>query len=130
MKTFDLWRLWPFLKDGASLAVAAAIAVRTWVRVRQAYSWPSAQGTVWQAEARASEGRSYVRPWAGELTYSYTVNGEYYSGVHRMEAFTEKRAENRITGWRGRMVMVRYSPSRHDVSVLLRSDQPGGQLGN
>jgi hypothetical protein len=47
-----------------------------------------------------------------------------------MEAFTEKQAEDRVAGWKGRVVVVRYSPSKHDVSVLLRSDQPGGQLGN
>jgi hypothetical protein len=87
----DASRLLPFLKDALSLALPAAIAVRTWIRGRQAYSWPSAQGTVWQAEAREAEGRTHVRPSAEELTYSYAVNGEYYSGIHRMEAFTEKR---------------------------------------
>jgi hypothetical protein len=130
MSAFDPWKFWPLLKEGLSLAVAAAIALRTWIMVRQAYSWPSAQGTVWQAEAREAEGRVYVRPWVGELTYSYAVNGEYYSGIHRMEAFTEKRAEGRVAGWKGRAVVVRYSPSKHEVSVLLRGDQPGGQLGN
>jgi hypothetical protein len=28
------------------------------------------------------------------------------------------------------MLVVRYSPSSHKTSVLLNSDQPGGQLGN
>ena len=68
---------------------------------------------------------SYIRPWVGDLTYSYVVNGEYYSGFHRIRARSERRA-----GWKGRMVVVRYSPSKHDLSALLKSDQPGGQLGN
>jgi hypothetical protein len=111
--------------------VASALAAfLTWLRLRRAYSWPSTRGTVWQAEAQSAEGRYHILPWAGELTYSYAADGEYYSGVHRMEALTEKRAERMIDGWKGRVVVVRYSPSRHDVSVLLRSDQPGGQLGN
>jgi hypothetical protein len=36
----------------------------------------------------------------------------------------------KIAGWKGRMVVVRYSPHKHDLSVLSRGDQPGGQLGN
>jgi hypothetical protein len=58
------------------------------------------------------------------------VNGEYYSGFHRIRARSERRAEEKIAGWKGRMVVVRYSPSKHDLSALLKSDQPGGQLGN
>jgi hypothetical protein len=64
------------------------------------------------------------------MSYSYRVNGEYYSGFHRIGARSERRAEERIVGWKGRMVVVRYSPDRHDLSVLLKGDQPGGQLGN
>ena len=73
---------------------------------------------------------SYIRPWVADLTYSYVVNGEYYSGFHRIRTRSERRAEEKVAGWKNRMVVVRYSPSKHDLSTLLRSDQPGGQLGN
>lgn len=81
------------------------------------------------AQARASTD-SYIQPWVGDLTYSYIVNGEYYSGFHRMRARSERRAEEKIAGWKGRMVVVRYCPDRPELSVLLKGDQPGGQLGN
>jgi len=68
--------------------------------------------------------------WAGHLTGTYVVNGEYYSGFHRIRARSERRAEEKIMGWKGRMVVVQYSPAKHDLSALVKSDQPGGQLGN
>jgi hypothetical protein len=66
----------------------------------------------------------------GELTYTYVANGQYYSGFHRIGGRSEGRAEERISGWKGRMVGVRDSPTKPEISVLLRSDQPGGKLGN
>jgi hypothetical protein len=65
-----------------------------------------------------------------ELTYTYIVNGEYYSGFHRIRSRTKRRAEEKIAGWKGRSVVVRYSPDKHDLSSLLKSDQPGTQIGN
>lgn len=77
-----------------------------------------------------SNSESPILPWAASLTYTYVVNGEYYSGFHRMRARSKRLAEARLEGWKGRMVVVRYAPDKHDVSALLKSDQPGGQLGN
>ena len=48
---------------------------------------------------------SYIRPWVGDLTYSYVVNGEYYSGFHRIRARSERRAEEKIAGWKGRFAL-------------------------
>jgi hypothetical protein len=49
---------------------------------------------------------------------------------HQIGTRTEQRAEALIAGWKGRMVVVRYSPRKHEISALLKSDQPGAQLGN
>lgn len=73
---------------------------------------------------------SYIRPWVADLIYSYVVNGEYYSGFHKIRARSERRAEEKVAGWKDRMIVVRYSPEKHELSRLLNSDQPGGQLGN
>jgi hypothetical protein len=100
-----------------------------WFKLRHAHSWPSVQGTIVNAEVRRVTD-TYINPWVANLTYTYAVNGEYYSGFHRIYARTERRAEEKVAGWKDRMVVVRYSPDKSDVSVLLRSDQPGGQLGN
>ena len=111
------------------LGIVACGGVWAWLRARQAQSWPSTQATIRQVDVRRAADRRF-RPWLGQFTYTYVVNGEYYSGFYRVRKRTERQAENLISGWKGRMVVVRYSPKKNDVSVLLKSDQPGGQLGN
>lgn len=129
MRHFDLWKLWPFWREIAFAVVAAYTSVWTWLRIRQAHSWPTAQGSVTGASARPVQGW-YGQRWAGQLIYTYIVEGQYYSGFHAIKAHSQSRAEEKVAAWKGRVVVVRHSPSRHDLSVLLKSDQPGGQLGN
>jgi hypothetical protein len=129
MRHFDPWGFLPLLKDLVLLILPAGAAAWAWYRTRHAHSWPSAQGTIMSAQVRRSAD-SYIQPWVGDLIYSYVVNGEYYSGFHRIRARSERRAEEKIAGWKNRMVVVLYSPSKHDLSALLKSDQPGGQLEN
>jgi hypothetical protein len=123
MEAAALWQ------DILLFAIAACSGIWAWLRTRQAPSWPSAHGTIDRAVARPSVDRN-VKPWVGEFTYTYVANGEYYSGFHRIRERSERRAEELIAGWKGRMVVVRYSPARPEISALLKSDQPGGQLGN
>ena len=129
MKPFDPWKLLPLWQEIALSVAAACSGLWAWWRVRQAQSWPSTQGTISGAAARPTNDRRF-KPWIGELTYSYVVNGEYYSGFHQIRARKERRAEELVSGWKGRMVIVRYSAKKHEISALLKSDQPGGQLGN
>jgi hypothetical protein len=119
---WELFRLFSFL-----FAVLGA-AVWAWIRRRGASSWPSVQGTVMWAKARIPAGNR--GGWVGELTYSYVVEGEYYSGIHQLLARSERRAEELVEGWQGRSVVVRYSRRKSDNSLLLKDDQLGGQLGN
>jgi hypothetical protein len=58
------------------------------------------------------------------------VNGEFDPGFHRIRARSEHPAQEKIEGWQGRMVVVRYSPDKRGLSARLKSDQPGGRLGN
>lgn len=128
VKTYDLWNYWQPLTE------IEAVVLRRFMHgsgsVRRTPG-PSTQGTVWQAQACETEqGSRFTKNWAAEFTYSYIVDGEYYSGIHRIGARTERGADEKVVGWKGRMLIVRYHPSKHTVSVLLKSDQPGGQLGN
>jgi hypothetical protein len=123
----DPWKFLPFWQDILFLAAAAGSGLWTWLRVRRAHSWPSAAGVIERVGARPAE-NLHFKPWVGELTYTYVANGQYYSGFHRIGARSEGRAEERISGWKGGMVGVRYSPTKPEISVLLRSDQPGGQF--
>jgi hypothetical protein len=119
MRHFDPWGFLPLLKDLVLLILPAGAAAWAWYKTRHAHSWPSAHGTIMGAEVRASAD-SYIRPWVGDLTYSYIVNREYYAGFHRLRARSERRAEEKVAGWKGRTVVVRYSPRKHDLSTLLR----------
>ena len=76
--------------------------------------------------AKAGVNQQKRRGWACVLTYSYAVNGEYYSGSHSIRARNERRADELATEWKGRSLVVRYSPSSRAISVLLKDDQIGG----
>ncbi len=117
------------LKDVVLLLAPAGAAAWTWFRFRSAHSWPSAQGTILSTQVRRT-GDQYIHPWTASLTYTYVVNGEYYAGAYRLKARTEQRAQEKVEGWKDRMIVVRYSPDKPDLSTVLKSDQPGGQLGN
>lgn len=125
MRHFDWWSLWNVGWDIAMLAGTGYAGIWAWLRFRQAQSWPSAQGTIGSISIQANRS-DYIKPWAVEFAYSYVVQGEYYSGRHVIRAWRERGAEELGVGWKGRMVVVRYSPKKHNVSVLLKTDQPGG----
>jgi hypothetical protein len=129
VKAFDPWKFLPLWQEIVLSAAAAGSGLWAWFRVRQAQSWPSAQGSIDRVAVRPAKDRHF-KPWVGEFTYTYVANGEYYSGFHRIRARSEGRAEDRVSGWTGRVIVVRYSPTTPGISVLLKSDQPGGQLGN
>jgi hypothetical protein len=76
--------------------------------------------------AQAQRGDERHKGWVCGLSYSYTVNGEYYSGFHSIPAKKERLADELAVQWKGRSVVVRYSPVDHDISVLLSDDQIGG----
>jgi hypothetical protein len=127
MRHFNLWDLLPLWQEILFIVVVLASGSWTWFKFRHASSWPSAQGTITGTAAR-TEGHSSM--WVGELTYTYVAEGQYYSGLRSLRARSKRRAEEKIEGWKGRMIVVRYSPRNHEISTVLKSDQPGGQLGN
>src|SRR5579872_4026998 len=129
MKPINIWRLLPFWREILLPLIASSMAAWTWFKYRHAHSWPSAQGRI--SGAQVHRGRdTYFQPWAATLTYTYVVNGEYYAGSYKLEARSETKAEQKIEGWKDRMVVVRYSSGHPEISTLLKSDQPGGQIGN
>lgn len=129
MKPFDPWSVLPLAGEILLFVAAMGGGTWAWIRIRQAQSWPSTQGTISGTSVLRKGDRNF-RPWVAELVYAYVVGGEYFSGYYRMRARSERRAEEMISGWKNRMVVVRYSPNKPEVSILLSSDQPGGQSGN
>lgn len=129
MRHIDPFGFLNIAKDLVLLLAPAAAATWTWFKFRSAHSWPSAQGTIRSTQVSRS-GDRYFHPWAAKLSYTYIVNGEYFAGEYRLKARTEERAQQKVEGWKDRMIVVRYSPEKPDLSTILTSDQPGGQLGN
>ena len=128
MRHFDPFEYLAVFRDVGVLVVSVGGAAWAWFRVRHAHSWPSAQGTVMGTRVKPSG--NWFQPWNAELVYSYVVKGEYYSGSSKLWSRSRRRADERVAGWKNRMIVVRYSPNNPDLSAVLKSDQPGGQLGN
>lgn len=91
---------------------------------RQARSWPRASGHVHSTQVKRAE-----RPkdgwycWQAELSYSYTVNGEYYSGTRLLPPESEDEAYELAKCWKDRDVTVRYCQEEVTDSVFLLEDQ-------
>jgi Protein of unknown function (DUF3592) len=86
----------------------AWLVFRAW-RERQAQSWPVVKGTVEWTWVRV-EGNGQYEERIPEVCYSYSVNGEYYSGSHRIfEASFDKYPK-------GSPILVHYKSSDPAVS--------------
>jgi hypothetical protein len=66
--------------------------------------------------------------YTAEVSYSYCVAGEYYSGHIERAFFRESSAQKFVDNLRGKGVFVRYDQSSPEISVLRKSDQPVLQL--
>lgn len=74
------------------------------------------------------EGRTAY--WVGELGYSYSVDGDYYSGFRYLPVSGGDQASRSVQGWKDRRVEVHYSPSNPAQSVLVieEQDQPSATI--
>ena len=89
------------------------------IQVIGSTAWPMANGRIFDSSVQHDD----IHGWAAELTYSYTVFGEYYSGTYRRGFRRKKRAEiflERLP--RETPIPVRYKADRPEVSTLLLSD--------
>ena len=96
-----------------------------------ARGWPKATGHV-QASCVKREERpsdSWLC-WQVELTYSYVVRGEYYSGSYLLPPDSEDEADERARYWRHKDVTVRYNSQELTETVLLLEDQSDGSSYN
>ena len=68
----------------------------------------------------------YKNLYIARIDYSYSVNGEYYSGYLERVFFREGLADRFVANMKGQMVFVRSNPRHPERSALLGQDQPGG----
>ena len=125
MELFD--SLWKLLFDFAVLAAIVWFTRRLTISANRrvqtlAANWPIAQGTVEHAGPKmVGEGRAGY--WVGELSYSYSVNGDYHAGVAQLPATSEENAYEAIRGWKDHKVQIRYQPGNPARSVLVIGEQ-------
>jgi hypothetical protein len=124
----DLFRpVWEMLTGFA--IVAMIVSGLRWLSIssnrrlqNRARELPITFGNVEHAEPKmVGEGRTGY--WVGELSYSYSVDGEYYAGVAQLPASSEDSAWASVKGWKDRRVRMRYLPSDPAKSVLVIDEQ-------
>ncbi|MDT8068706.1 MAG: hypothetical protein ROO76_11140 [Terriglobia bacterium] len=98
------------------LIFAAASWIAIWLKKRRSESWPITSGRVETAYTSGEYGH------VAELGYSYSSNGEYYSGLYQRKFSTESAAEKFLDSVRNQSVMIRYQPDRPDNSILRERD--------
>ncbi len=103
-----------------------AIRGLAWNQVKSllARGWLTHQGTVEFGSVEERRARQ-VRYYVARVDYSYSVNGEYYSGYLEKLFFRENSADKFVASMKGQLVFVRSNPSHPDRSALLKQDQPG-----
>jgi hypothetical protein len=79
------------------------------------------KGTVFDARVRREGGGH--GPLLAEIVYSFSVNGEYFSGSERRAYETEKAAEKFLGRFRrGQSVFIRYDPANLEMTTLRDQD--------
>ena len=116
--------------------IAAAIAWLTWLarlfvtrardgmRARAAESWPTAEARVETFYVVNDSGRNRGLRYLPVLQYSYTVDGERYSGEFNLGVFEADRDTATDVGkhWVGERILIRYKPLSPRTSAWLKQD--------
>lgn len=103
--------------DTLAILLSITSAVVFWYKRRGSHHWPSVYGTVEYGLTSDQDG------WRANLVYSYSVNGNFYSGTHSLKARNESHADELARTWKGRNLMVCYSPKNPALSVIRMQDQ-------
>ena len=113
--------------DGSSAAgiiVALAVVLALvgfelyrWAKFRGADSWPATQGTIENLDVKEVRTRS-THYFALDAAYSYSVNGEYYSGQFTKNFETESEASDYAESLKGHTVSLRYKAADAGTSCL------------
>src|SRR5437016_5079136 len=104
-------------RDVAGFAIAAGTGIFLWYRTRGARHWPITHGRV-EFGMTSDEGG-----WKSNLSYSYSVGSDFYSGVVPLPAKNENHANEQAHRWEGQNITVRYSPGNPAISVVRLEDQ-------
>jgi hypothetical protein len=97
--------------------------IRDWQKRRGSESWPQTQATVESVDVCA-KGRHY---YAGDIAYSYSALGAFYSGSYRRYFKTEKEAQEFVEMFLSLVIPVRYNPQEPDTSLMTDRELRGAR---
>lgn len=110
----------------ALLVLFVALAIVSWgiARLRKPTleRWPTANGAVVSAHARSTDGELGTL-WFCDVTYSYSVGGEFYGGSRSFGAVDEDEADELAHRLRSQPILVHFSPKDPAKSAMLREEQ-------
>ena len=96
-------------------------AFSEWWRRQRSNGWPVVTGHVHSTRAYYDD-----HLWQTEVSYSYTVSGEYYSGFSGRHFARERDADEYLGRFpMGVALFVRHKPARPEISLLRQDDQMG-----
>jgi Protein of unknown function (DUF3592) len=104
-------------------ALAFLRPVRERIKNLPARGWLTVQGTIRGVTLSSQHG--LVRSYLVHATYTYLLNGEYYSGFYDRTFLRKSSAEAFAANLKGQMAFVRYKPNVPARSALLEQDQHG-----
>jgi hypothetical protein len=65
----------------------------------------------------------YFTYYGAQLAYSYSVDGDYFSGFYEKFFFRESSAQRFADELKGKPAFIRSKPQSPEISILLREDQ-------
>ena len=96
-----------------------------WFRSLQAGRWPLAEGTLESGEVTVTSLGKGKESETARIAYSFSVEGEYYSGYCLEEIFNDSMSARKYAEeLKGTKVFIRYDPQDPNHSVWRRRDQP------
>lgn len=87
------------------------------LKKRRAESWPMTHARVERGLVESTDTGYYA-----ELSYSYQVNGDFFSGFFQKTFRMRRFAEEFVSMTEGQQLFVRYHPEKPEVSVIRDQD--------
>ena len=108
-----------------AIFIGAAFLGLGWKKIKAlvARSWPLVQGNVESVTVTEHRTRQHVKYYVVQIAYSYSVDGEYYSGFFDKTFWRERFADQLAADARGKAAFIRHKPASPHVSALLNEDQ-------
>ena len=104
------------------LLIGSAKPMWRWLQRRRAREWPTVQGRIESVAAHekkqffGTSGRA--SGYAADLNYSYTIDGQYWSGQYVREFGGDDKAREFVRDLQGNPVAVAYNPQDPKSSTL------------